>query len=439
MTPQFVRQHNEHEAFWRSLPDHEFFGPRVHHVYFYSDVNDESVLTLRTDVLDACRATVSDKGVRITPKPIVIHVCSRGGQIRSMQWLMSLFNQVDVPICTMVDALSASAATCLTVMAPYRVATEHSMTLIHDYHSLTAGKREALVARQEGLEMGREQYKQILLARTRLTDAALEEMLRRDMWLDAETCMKSGLIDRVIRPDRRASVAKYMESSKMAELPARTPLSKMDFNSVFATCTADMPKAFDALMCKMDDMKPIVFVTPGGSDCGTENDPMISLAMIARIQSAGVPVFGVVDNAVSWWELLPVLFCHHRYMYSNATVVSDMAYTDMWGMRLRDIIHNTTVMRKLITDVVKLRARPTSALLADMFDRTMTLSANECHKNGMVDEVVELYARIPTHVRPAPPPAPSSPPPPPSSPPSSPSQARKRAAKGKSGGRKGRR
>ena len=42
-------------AFWRSLKDHEFFGPRVQHLYLYSDVTEESVTKLREEVLAACR------------------------------------------------------------------------------------------------------------------------------------------------------------------------------------------------------------------------------------------------------------------------------------------------------------------------------------------------------------------------------------------------
>ena len=82
---------SEHAAFWNGLKDHEFFGPSVKHVYFYSDVSDESVLTLRQEVLDACTSSKDpETGVQTAPKPIVIHVHSRGGSMYSENWLLAL-------------------------------------------------------------------------------------------------------------------------------------------------------------------------------------------------------------------------------------------------------------------------------------------------------------------------------------------------------------
>jgi hypothetical protein len=139
-----------------------------------------------------------------------------------------------------------------------------------------------------------------------------------------------------------------------------------------------------------------VLVSPGMSDCKQLKaySPMLSLAMIPRILSSPVPVFGVVDNDLNWWEFLPFMHCHRRYMYVNAALDSDMAYMTQWGGRLKDIIHNTTLMRDMIKAAVKACGRPTAGLLNNLFDRTMTISAEECKKNGLVDKVVPLYAGI---------------------------------------------
>jgi ATP-dependent protease ClpP protease subunit len=395
-----VRQSSaqEHLGFWRSLPDHEFFGPRLQHLYFYCDVEDSTVLKLRDQVLEACRGSRKDDGTWVDPKPIIVHVHSRGGSLASMQWLLSLFNQVHVPLCVMVDSLSASAATALSVMAPYRVGTAHSLSLMHDYSrwgSESEGRREELLSRLEQTEMHRNNYKSLYVARTRMTEAEVEAMLRRDMWLDATTCMRLGVYDRVLRPDRKAAVRAYMDSSRMATNTSRAVFSRTDWNRAFETCSSakadEFPRTFDAFLANEGQAKPVLYVTPGGSSgC---DDPMVSLAMIARIQSSPVPVMAVVDNVVTWWQMLPVLFCQRRFMYENAVLDSNMAYQRSWGKRLVDIVHNAEVMRALITGTVKARATPTAKLLGDMFDRTMNLSAAECMANGLVDEVVTLAAR----------------------------------------------
>lgn len=394
------QSNEEHLVFWQSLADHEFFGPRLKHLYFYGTVTEADVLLLREQVLDACRGKREEDGTWVDPKPILVHVHSRGGDMWAMQWLLSLFNQVNVPLCVMVDALSASAATALSVMAPYRVGSAHSMSLIHDYTwgGRGSNKREVMLSMINQVEMHRDNCKRLYMARTRMTETEIESMLRRDMWLDAPTCLRLGLYDRVLHPDRRSSVRAYLSSSKMAMDAGYTSdrlLSKTDWNRVFESCgekdVEKFPRAFDALMHNEDQAKPILYVTPGGSSgC---YDPMIAVAMIARIQSSPVPVMAVVDNLVTWWQMLPVMFCHRRFMYETAMLDSNMAYETSWGMRLTDIVHNASAMRKLISDVVKLRGKPTAKLLDDMFDRPLSLTAAECKANGLVDEVVTLAAR----------------------------------------------
>lgn len=387
---------DEHLAFWNALPDAEFFGPRVQHLYFYNDrVDDESVLLLRDQVLEACRSVQNEHGTWVDPLPIVVHVHSPGGSMGSMQWLLSLFNQVHVPICAMVDGISASAATALSVMAPFRVATPYSMSLLHDYAVRgMSGKREQLLEDVRSTEARWSMMRELYLARTRIPEPQLDALLRRDMWLDAPTCLRYGIYDRVIRPDRAAEVRAYAASTAMPRLlPIATgAFFKTNWNRVFATCDSYEPYAFDLLLHEASRARPVLYVTPGGNSYG-DCDRLLPLSMIARIQSSPVPVIAVVDNAVDWWQMLPVLFCHKRFMYENATLDSGMVYERTWGMRLQDIVHNAKVMRDLIRGVVKARATPTPELLKDMFDRTMTLSAADCLANGLVDAVVPLSAR----------------------------------------------
>jgi hypothetical protein len=72
----------------------------VQHLYFYSDVDEESVLALRREVLQACQGRKDGAGVSSSTRP---------GSMHSENWLLSLVNQVHVPLCVMV--------------APYRVGT----------------------------------------------------------------------------------------------------------------------------------------------------------------------------------------------------------------------------------------------------------------------------------------------------------------------------
>ena len=102
--------------FWDALPDADFFGPKVRHVYMYSSVSTGSALALRDEL--TCS---KDR------RPIVVHVHSYGGDMDAENWILSMFDRVCVPLCVMVDGVSASAATILSVLAPYRVVTPLSL------------------------------------------------------------------------------------------------------------------------------------------------------------------------------------------------------------------------------------------------------------------------------------------------------------------------
>jgi ATP-dependent protease ClpP protease subunit len=375
--------HGAHKKFWDALPDHEFFGPSLTHIYFYSEVNEETVTLLRSQILEAAKGTQehfhpsSGNSVLTSPKPIAVHVHSPGGDVWAGNWLLSLFNQVHVPICTVVDSISASAATFLTVSSPYRVVTSFSRCMLHDYWGAMMGKREEMLAIQSVVEQRLARLKRMYLSRSRFTSTELDALMRRDIWLDADTCMKKGIADRLVRPDRTVSASSSLTTKTM-------PFFKTNWNVMYSTCSEAMPQELDALLSESHSTKPVVFNAPGGMEC---MDIDIVFAYIPRVQSFSIPIYGVVDNDLSWFEMLPVQYCHRRYMYDNAHVVSHMAYVEGRG-RLQDIVHNTQVERALIVRVLKERGRPTKEFLDDIMDRPRHVTADECLRMGLIDEIV---------------------------------------------------
>jgi len=380
---------SEHRRFWDRLPDHAFFGPDVTHIYFYSYVDEDSVTNLRQQILEAARGTQTNphgerREVRVTAKPIVIHVHSPGGLVWAGNWLYSLFNQVHVPICTLIDSESASAATFLTVGSPYRVGTHHSKSMLHDYSGAMMGKREEMLASHAMMETRTQQMKRMYLTRTRFNASELDDIMRRDIWLEAPLCKKKGILDRVIQPDR-SEVARKVLLGMQRRMGGAAPFFKTNWNVLYSTCTTQLPSELDDLLAEKQSTKPVVYTAPGMMSC---DDPYIMFACIPRIQSFEVPVFGVIDNDLTWYEVLPIQYCHRRFMYDNAQIVSNLAYVEAYG-RVQDVVHNTSVDRHMITHVLKQRARPTEAFLRDIFDRSRYITAEECLKMGLVDEIIQ--------------------------------------------------
>lgn len=333
--------------------------------------------------------------VRLSPRPIVVHVHSPGGSLWAGNWLHSIFNQVHVPICTMIDAEAASAATFLTVASPYRVMTSFGKCLIHDY-SVSFGTltpRQSIMSTLESAELSMHQVKHMYRNRSTIGAKQLDDLMLRDLWLHADECQRMNLCDRVVRPDVSAAALRKLDRFKRIDgmnIKA-APFLKTNWNIVYGSCSLQVIKQLDALLSHDDAAKPVVYMSPGDAEC---EDDAIPLACIPRFQSFGVPVFGVVDNVLDLWQFIPILFCHRRFMYDNAQIVVNMAYVFTWG-RLRDVNENEQKQRDVISHILKDRARPTQAFIDDIFDTPgRVVPPEECLQMGLIDEI------IPTGVHP---------------------------------------
>jgi len=112
--------------------DDDFFSDKVEHIYFYSGINDESVNTLQQLLMDASKTKVNNSGVHISPKPICLHLNSPGGSVHTKDIYYTLIQSQRVPLCVITETLTASAATDLALLAPYRLIIDYSRYLIHD-------------------------------------------------------------------------------------------------------------------------------------------------------------------------------------------------------------------------------------------------------------------------------------------------------------------
>ena len=114
------------------------------------------------------------------------------------------------------------------------------------------------------------------------------------------------------------------------------------------------------------------------------------LSIAARIRAFRAPVFSVADTVIGIWDYVPALYCMRRFMYSHAIVVIDLVYSRSWGVRLPDILHNTTVILDTLRAILRERTRLPPAILDALATRRVKLSAAECLAYGLCDDVVPL-------------------------------------------------
>jgi ATP-dependent Clp protease protease subunit len=99
---------------------------------------------------------------------------------------------------TYVDGYCASAATLLSVVGKNRYMSANSLILIHQLYSGYEGKYEELSDSMINTNNLMKKIKNIYLKHTNIKENELNEILKHDLWLDAETSLKYGLVDKII-------------------------------------------------------------------------------------------------------------------------------------------------------------------------------------------------------------------------------------------------
>ena len=78
-------------------------------------------------------------------------------------------------------------------------------------------------------------------------------------------------------------------------------------------------------------------------------------------------------------------------MYESAVIKSFLSDDIGPGRRLSDIVHNASLKRKMIKDIILANTEVPEQFIEDLFERTSVfLDANECLKMGIIDEVVPI-------------------------------------------------
>jgi len=108
------------DNYFSTLSDKDFYSDKLTHIYFNSKVEDKSIDELISNIKTAT-------------KPILIHICSFGGNLTDGVRLLTVFKMSKVPIATIIDNYSCSAATFLSISSPYRVMNKYGFCLLHEY------------------------------------------------------------------------------------------------------------------------------------------------------------------------------------------------------------------------------------------------------------------------------------------------------------------
>ena len=168
-------------------------------IYFYSGVETKNVLGLNKALRElGAEIRHSAAILECPPAGIFLHINSHGGDLFAGLAAMDEIRKSKVEITSIIDGCAASAATLMSVAADRRLMNRHAYMLIHQLSSGMWGKYHEMKDEMKNYDNMMKTIRDIYLEYTKIPKKKLNEILEHDLWFDAETCLKYGLIDEII-------------------------------------------------------------------------------------------------------------------------------------------------------------------------------------------------------------------------------------------------
>ena len=366
--------------FFSKWKDSDFYSDKAEHIYFYSDVNDESVSELQ-NLLKKSSKTNNINNVTSPPKPIVIHLNSPGGSVLSMNLFNVMILTLRVPLCVIIENTCASAATVLALIAPYRLMIDYSTYLIHDMAGISYGKiNETIASDFSFIYQFKSNYLSLLKDRTNLSDAEIKKFISRDMYINSSYCLKKKIIDRVLKFPKIKNSSNY-DRSVYSDLSLNLPtfLKKTNLNHLYI----DSDKIYDFsnignhenastilnsnslseicisldkyILCNKNSIiKPLLIHFKPDIMKYSNSTDLVSLQYRIALIQKNTPVVALIEGPQSLGNLSLILMCPIRIMMTPSIIssyfTSKWGGSMGWGWKTIDVLYNT---KYILTEVIK--------------------------------------------------------------------------------------
>ena len=166
------------------------------HVYFHSEVDRDTIFELCSLIKEAEEENVfTSFKLNIDPIPIYLHINSFGGSVYAAFAAIDIINSCKVPIYTIIEGATASAGTLISVFGKKRYIRPYAHMLIHQLSSSCWGKMHEIEDEYKNLTELMDKITKVYKDKTSIPKKELTELLKHDLWLDAEKSIKYGLVD----------------------------------------------------------------------------------------------------------------------------------------------------------------------------------------------------------------------------------------------------
>jgi len=182
--------------------DDESVNEKIHaelnHIYFYSEVDRQSIHTLINLLKSAEEYCFTLSRVTSTKlMPIYLHINSFGGCIFSALNAIDYIQASKVPVHTIIEGSTASAGTLISICGTKRYMRPNAHMLIHQLSSECWGKMAEIEDQYSNLKGLMVRIKSLYKKNTGIPEKELRKLLKKDLWLDSDKCVEYSLVDRL--------------------------------------------------------------------------------------------------------------------------------------------------------------------------------------------------------------------------------------------------
>lgn len=196
------RKHSEDED--NGAPQFESVKLLNDHIYFYGDVTPKSAMELNMALqylsLELSKNMLSTMHEINSPAPIWLHVNSNGGGLTDGFSISDTIERIKemIPIITVVEGGAYSAGSIISTSGSKRLMRKKAFMMIHQLNGGMIGTFEEMKQDIKTSTLMMKIMKQHYVDNTKIPAEKLEEILKKDIFLDAKTCLKYGLVDQII-------------------------------------------------------------------------------------------------------------------------------------------------------------------------------------------------------------------------------------------------
>ena len=170
-------------------------------ILFYADIDESTVLELNKVLLelDAKLQGIKAIGFDDNYDPVIhLHINTYGGGIFAAFSTVDTIRRMKTKVYTYIDGSVASAGTLISSIGHRRYMGQHAHLLIHQLSSGVYGKFSEMEDEIFNCTNLMKLLKDFYKKNTKIPMKRLDELLKRDIWLNAQECLEYGIIDEII-------------------------------------------------------------------------------------------------------------------------------------------------------------------------------------------------------------------------------------------------